>query len=368
MEIKAFTVADLKTALVTEDFWRTKTLPISKHRALSYSRNPRAEEDDPVLLVAYQDNRVVGYLGILPDKIFVNDAVYKMGWLTSWWVDPSCTTAGVGAILLFKALNAYNQYVGVSGSSREARKALHASQKFMALKPLQGLDIRLRLNVTRDIPRRLPAMKIFRGLFKIFDVLMDEVMVFRRFFWLRRNDPCQRLTFEYISAIDEETDRFIRRHHQHDLTRKEKSDFNWIMNYPWILSTPLKDAASKKYYFSSRADRFSYLAIKVFEQHTEMIGFFLLKVRDNQMSVVYSYFKSRHATSIMAAAFHHALAMDVCTLSIYDEQLVTSFSKLGCPCWSAEKNSRGFSLSKAFSDIPPANYRLQGGDGDLVFY
>ena len=86
------------------------------------------------------------------------------------------------------------------------------------------------------------------------------------------------------------------------------------------------------------------------------------------MSVVYSYFKSRHAASIMAAAFHHALAMDVCTLSIYDEQLVTGFSKLRCPCWSAEKTSRGFSLSKAFSDIPLANYRLQGGDGDLVFY
>ena len=115
MEIKTFTVADLKTALVSEDFWLTKTLPITKHRALSYSRNPRADEDDPVLLVAYQDNRVIGYLGILPDKIFVNDAVYKLGWLTSWWVDPSCATAGVGAILLFKALNAYYQYIGVSG-------------------------------------------------------------------------------------------------------------------------------------------------------------------------------------------------------------------------------------------------------------
>ena len=368
MEIKAFTVADLKTALVSEDFWLTKTLPITKHRALSYSRNPRADENDPVLLVASQDNRVVGYLGILPDKIFVDDTIYKMGWLTSWWVDSSWATAGVGAILLFKALNAYNQYIGVSGGSREARKALNASQKFMALKPLQGLDIRLRLNVTRGIPRRLPALKIFRGLFKIFDVMMDEVMDVRHFFWQRRNNPCQRLTFEYISAIDEETDRFIKRHHQHDLTRKEKSDLNWIMNNPWILSTPFKDAASKKYYFSSRADRFSYLAVKVFEHHTEMIGFFLLKVRDDRMSVVYSYFENRHGGSIMAAAFQHALAMDVCTLSIYDEQLVTCFSKLRCPCWSAEKNSRGFSLSKAFSDIPLANYRLQGGDGDLVFY
>jgi len=368
MEIKAFTVADLKTALVSEDFWLTKTLPITKHRALSYSRNPRAAADDLVLLVAYQDNQVVGYLGILPDKIFSNDAVYKLGWLTSWWVEPSCATAGVGAILLFKALNAYDQYIGVSGSSREARKALQASQRFMALKPLQGLDIRLRLNVTRDILRGFPALKIFRGLFKIVDGMLDEVMGFRRFFWQRRKNPCQGLTFEYISAIDEEADRFIQRHHQQDLTRKGKPDFNWIMNNPWILSAPLKDAASKKYYFSSRADRFSYLAIKVFEHHPEMMGFLLLKVRNDRMSVVFSYFENRHAASITAAVFHHALVMNMSILSLYDERLVASISEFGCPCWSAKKKSRGFSFSKAFADIPLANSRMQGGDGDLVFY
>jgi hypothetical protein len=65
---------------------------------------------------------------------------------------------------------------------------------------------------------------------------------------------------------------------------------------------------------------------------------------------------------------YHTLAMDVSTLSLYDEQLVASFSELGCPCWSAKAVSRGFSLSKALADIPLTNYRLHGGDGDLAFY
>jgi Acetyltransferase (GNAT) family len=368
MEIKAFTVADLKTALASEDFWLTQTLPITKHRALSYSRNPRADADDPVLLVAYRDNRVIGYLGILPDKIFVNDVVYKLGWLTSWWVDPSRATAGVGTILLFKALNAYDQHIGVSGSSREAGLALQASQKFMALNPLQGLDIRLRLNISASISRRLPALKILRVVFKIFDAMADEVVNLRNFFWQRRSNHCRHLTFEYIATIDEETDRFIKQHHRHDLTRKEKSDLSWIMNNPWILSAPFKDSAGKRYYFSSRAGRFLNLGVKVFEHHNEMIGFLLLKVRDDRMSVVYAYFESRHAPSITAAAFQHALAMDVSSLSLYDERLAADFLRLGCPCWSAKKKSRGFLLSKAFAGIPLANCRLQGGDGDLAFY
>jgi hypothetical protein len=245
---------------------------------------------------------------------------------------------------------------------------LDASQKFMALKTLKGLDIKLRLNVTRAILRKRPALKLFRVLFKIFDDLVDEIVNLRSFFWKRRNEILDRLNFEYISAIDEETEQFIQRHHQHDLTRKEKADFNWIMKYPWILSAPLKDSAAKRYYFSSRAGRFFYLGVKVFEQNNEMVGFFMLKVRDDRMSVVYSFFESRHAQSIAALVVHQALAMDVSTLSLYDRQLVAGFSELGCPYWSAQKVSKGFSLSRALTEIPLENYRLHRGDGDLAFY
>jgi hypothetical protein len=368
MEIKTFTVADLRTALASEEFWLTQTLPITKHRALSFIRNPRADAHDPVLLVAYRDLRVIGYLGILPDKIFVDDVVYKLGWLTGWWVDPACATAGVGAILLFKALNAYDQYIGVSGGSREARQALRASQKFIAFNSVQGLDIRLRLNFAGNFLRRFPALKIFRIVFKIVQSITDEAVNLRSYFWGRRNHRCRQLSFEYIAAVDEETDRFIKQHHQHDLTRKAKSDLSWIMNNPWVLSAPFKDETAKRYYFSARAGRFYYLGVKVFAHRSEMIGFILLKVRDDRMSVVYAYFEPRHAASITAAACLHALAMDVSVLSLYDAQLASSFAEIGCPCWSVRKNSRGFSLSKKFADVPLANCRLQGGDGDLAFY
>ena len=368
MEIKAFTVAGLKAALASEAFWLSDPLPITKHRALSYCRNPRAAEDDPVLLVAYREGRVIGYLGILPDKIFVGDDRYKMGWLTSWWVDPNYANAGVGAILLFKALNAYNQYIGVSGSSRQARHALEASRKFMSLNPLRGLDIRLRLNVTGTLKRRVPALKIFRTFFKSFDALSDEIVNLRSFFWQQRNRHCCHLAYEYISAVDEETDRFIKQHNQQDLTRKEKSDLSWIMNNPWILSAPHKDSAGQRYYFASRAGRFFYLGVKVFEQPQEMIGFLLLKIRDERMSVVYAYFDSRHAEYIAAAAWNHAWAMDASILSLYDQQLTESFTRLGCPFWKAGKKTRGFSLSQAFAGLPLTDCRLQGGDGDLAFY
>jgi len=368
MEFKTFTVADLKLALLSEDFWLAKTLPITKQRALSFCQNPRAEKDDPVLLVAYQDNRVIGYLGILPDKIFFNNADHKLGWLTGWWVDPSIATKGVGAILLYKALNMYRERVGVAGGSKEARKALHASQKFVALDPLKGIAIRFRLNLSKTILRKFPWMKIFRVGFKVADVLLDEIVDIRGFFWERRNTIRQRLTFEYGSSIDEETGRFVERHHHHDLTRKGKADLDWIMTWPWIISAPQKDSASRRYYFSSTSARFFYLGVKVFEPNNGMIGFLMLRIRNARMSVVYSHFESRNAPTIAAAAVYHALAMGVSSLDLYDKELVKSISGLRCPCWSTRSISRGFFLSKAVADIPLADCRLHGGDGDFAFY
>lgn len=368
MEFKTFTTADLERALLSEDFWIAKTLPITKQRALSFCHNPRAGKDDPVLLVAYTENQVAGYLGILPDRIFFNGAGHKLGWLTGWWVDPGRATRGLGAMLLYKALNAWGGCVGVSGGSKEARNLLEASQKFVALNPLKGLDIRLRFNASRHILGRFPSMKIFRGCFKVADVMLDEIVNLRSFFWERGTPFLQRLTFEYVSSIDAETGGFIQRHHRHDLTRKGQADLNWIMGYPWIVSAPQKDSASRRYFFSSISARFLYLGVKVFEQDGGLAGFLLLSVRDDRMSVVYAHFENRHASSIAAAAVYHALAMDVSTLSLYDKQLVQSIAGLRCPCWSTKTVSRGFFLSRAFADFPLGGCRLHGGDGDFAFY
>jgi len=368
MEFQTFTVADLETALLSEDFWLTRTHPITKQKALSFCRNPRAGKDDPVLLVAYRDGQVAGYLGILPDRVFFNNAGYKLGWLTGWWVDPGIASKGLGALLLYKALNAYGDRVGVSGGSREARQALHASQKFIALPPLKGLDIRVRRNATGTVLRRFPALKIFRVGFRMADVLLDEIVNLRGFFWERRTPVLQRLTFEYVASVDAETSRFIERHHQHDLTRKGKAEFDWIMTYPWIVSAPRKDPAGGRYFFSSIAARFHYLGVKVHGRNDGMVGFFMLSVRNDRMSVLYAYFENRHAPAIAAAAACHALAMDVSTLRLYDERLVKSFSVLRCPGWSAQSISRGFFMSNAFADYPLADCRLHGGDGDFAFY
>jgi len=336
MDIRSYTTADMRAALLSDDFWRTKTLPTTKPRALSFSHNPRADVDDIVLLVACQGEEVIGYLGVLPDRLHVCDQAYRIGWLTGWWVDPQRASAGVGTALLFKALNAYGQQIGVSGSSAAARRVLLASQRFMPAQKLKGLDIQMGRGCAEAL--------------------------------LRQDTSLDRLSFEYIAAIDNETEAVIKQHYRHDLTRKEKADLDWIMRYPWILTAPAKDSASRRYYFSSIAARFEYLGVKVFERRKGLIGFFMLKMRNDRLALIYCFFDDSHTDLILSAAAHHALAMNAAVLSLYDLRLVSSFAGLPCPADSVKTVSRSFFLSKAFAGMPLAQMRIQGGDGDLAFY
>ena len=47
-------------------------------------------------------------------------------------------------------------------------------------------------------------------------------------------------------------------------------------------------------------------------------------------------FEIQHAKSIAAAAYHHALAMDVGILSLYGEPLIAGYLALRCPSWSGK--------------------------------
>jgi hypothetical protein len=368
MEIRTYTVADLEGLLASEAFWRTETLPITRHKAESFRRNPRARREDPVLLVAERGGRVDGYLGILPDTIFFDDAAHRLGWLTGWWVDPGTAVKGLGAILLFKALNLYPGGLGVSGGSREARRVLDGSRKFVALPPLQGLELRLRFDATRSAPARSPALKPCRVVFRLADLLLDEILKRRRPAWERRNPVLQRPSCEHISTIDAETRGFIERHHRRDLTRKGKADFDWIMTSPWVLSAPQKDAVGRRHYFSSACARFAYLGLKVFDPGGRMAGFVLLGVRDERMRVLFAYYDRSDAAVVAAAIVRYALAVDARCLRLYDDHLAGPVARLRPPGWSTRSISEEFFLSRALERAAAAGRRLQGGDGDLAFY
>ena len=87
MKYYSYTIKELKSKLDDIDFWKSTVLPITPYRAHSQIKNPKAEDSDICLIVARDGEKINGYIGILPDYIFIGEKKRKIGILSSWWVD-----------------------------------------------------------------------------------------------------------------------------------------------------------------------------------------------------------------------------------------------------------------------------------------
>ena len=169
IDIREYRVKDLRDSLETNALWRSGAIPITKHRAISQINNPRSDEDDVVLLIAYQDDEVVGYIGMLPDRFEIGDALHKIAWATAFWVSSRLRRQGIGTKLVAEALDRWDGSIAVFGNENTHRTFM-ASGNFVPLKTLQGaigsFGIRTE-SLLRKVPRLStvsPAIKFGVGI------------------------------------------------------------------------------------------------------------------------------------------------------------------------------------------------------------
>ena len=325
--------------------------------------------NDVVLLVGYKEEEVVGFLGILPDKCYFNKEELKLGWLTSWWVNPRYINSGIGAVLLLKAIEYYDSSIGFVGFNERAKLIYDASGKFTELKELEGAKIVFSSNLREILPNMAAGFKKFRWLLALVDSTANILNSGRFHFWQCMNKrKLSGIRLEYISRIDEETKNFIERHNENELTKRNSKELNWILKCPWVLSAPLTDQMESRYYFSYRAERFSYISVKVLNEDGEMIGFIIFKLRDRHLTIPYIVFDSDNMESIIGVIGQHIMAMKPQEVTIFNEVLVEFiFAKGSIPYLYRRKRARSFYISSKFNDLKLENVHLHDGDGDCIF-
>jgi len=110
-------------------------LPTVPLRAGAQAANPQAEPDEVALLVAYQDDRCIGYIGLLPNQLHLDGRVAKIDWLSTWYVPPLHRHSLAG-VLLMQATFRLGRDLFVTGVSRKARK-LYERLGFKRFGPLR---------------------------------------------------------------------------------------------------------------------------------------------------------------------------------------------------------------------------------------
>ncbi|HJX71235.1 MAG TPA: GNAT family N-acetyltransferase [Bacteroidales bacterium] len=368
IEIRVITISGLRDFIESPEYKTMPVIPVSRHRAISHTRNPMAAGDDRILFLAYDENRFVGYLGAMPDELVTGDKRVKVAWLSCMWVDASQRGKGIAPMLMLHAHQAWGGNLLITNFIPIAKKAYDKTGLFTEFKSLPGVRGYLRFNLTGILIAKKPGLKTIKWLLRIVDRslnILNEVRLIR--WYLRFN--LKHVIFEYVNDIDDETMTLIAEKSKLHLSPKNSEHLQWLVHYPWILNRPFKDLNSLRYAFSACINGFNQHYIKLYDSSYKLIAFMILTYREAHLKTPYIFCDEADAEQVMKLIFAHALKLGVRTISTYHPLLAANILSSANPFILTRKMNYRFLISKELLEKlgDTKDLIFQEGDGDAAF-
>lgn len=280
IELKTLNKYQLSLFIQSDIYATMPVLPISKHRAISHIQNPRANDDDVLLILTYENNHLLGYLGILPDDIYAyNGKVFHVGWLSCIWVSPQARGKGIAKKMVLKAYEAYNHQILITNFTREAGLLYHKLDIFENLPDLVGYRYYRKMCLANILPNRFPKTKPLNFLFKLFDATFN-------LFW---SPLLKKKNIEINIKNSLPSENFLLQSNVFNVSvgfKRSEKEFNWIENYPWIKQVKTKSKEADKYHFSSEEKQFESMFFQISEKD-EVLGYIRYIFRNGHLRIPY---------------------------------------------------------------------------------
>lgn len=313
IEIKKIELLDF---LETDLYKKSKNIPITYLRAISQVKNPRADDDDVLLIIAVNEtNNIIGYIGALPDKISDFPEV-KVAWNSCWWTDKTASSK-IALNLLFKFFNVYSNNVMMRDLTSVTNTIIKSLKKFTVIKELKAKKYFFRLNLSTKFPK-------YKLLLKPIDTIINFILYnnFKIFFY-KKTKNIQTIYTNNFSDSDEE---FISNNNSNEAFKRNVNEFNWIIKYPWIKAGETKNAFENKYYFSSIKSSFSNKVLRLKNTSNTIIAIMFFTEIDNNLEIPYIYYKKENIEIIGRAIINHIIKNKIVSFLTFNKDLIDWFN------------------------------------------
>ncbi len=346
--------AELEGFTKTEEFRNFEFAPISDLRAQSHIHNPRALNNDILLFLAYDNQQLAGYLGILPDDVSLKTGEkIHFGWLSTLFVSEKHRGKQIAQQLLYAAEKSYDQNLLITEFTPSAERLYRKIGMFEDLISKNAV----RYYYKSNLAELLPSKKSFFGKNKIWLKRWDNLV---NFFIPYRSKGIDNL-YKITTSVDENLRDFINHQHKNPIARNA-ADFQWMLQYPW-LSTEKEEP---NYLFSSYSKDYQMFWVSVFE-HQKIISALLCSVRNNHLKVLYYFGNAEKVSGILPKIIKKN---KIKMMTIYDHKLNETIAKNKMPKPIYKRPlKRDYLIHKAFASKlgKDFNFNFTDGDGDFSF-
>jgi GNAT superfamily N-acetyltransferase len=232
------------------DFRFDEVSPISLIRARAQSENPHAGPEDITLVVGYENNRCVGYHGLLPGYLSGEAGLSRVYWLVTFFIVPSCRGKGYGKQLVQEI-----QKTGVdlvTTGITDAAERVYRSVGFQTL----GELVYYRIN-TDGLQKTTPGFE-----------QQNHGGALNRVQCNYETREVQTIGKHAINQPEPPTvsPAFLR-----DLDVQ-----NWMLQHPWVVSRSEAKRDVKNYHFSQVRDRFNFIGMEFYAPDEKRTGGYMI--------------------------------------------------------------------------------------------
>lgn len=341
-----YTIAELRAWLMEHKQNGISEWAIDPCRAYAFINNPCAKDDDPALVVVFDDKgEPVGYTGAFAEDFVEGNIKGRFFWGSTEWLNPSFRGQGIAASMMdkIKVSVGYDKYL-----------ALESSEASVRLDKKQGSEVKY-----------YPRIK-----YKLFSKNSIKETCYSYF--IRRKNKKSLIGLnkyqyrnQYVTFIDEETYDFIRAHAQKDLFLRKRDMFNWMLHYPFLMPVDEDGRAEKsKCEFGSVVRQHSWKTVKVLAEGV-LRGVYIISQTDKVRTLRYLYYEKEYKELVFASMANNMIYKGVEEIRFFSEDFHEFLSQ-----HSIKRLNRKTLLEPVSYTFPNGmmfdkTLLVQGGDGDM---
>lgn len=358
IQLKTFHKKELENFVSSGEFKKYDFLPITEHRALSHSHNPKATDEQTLLILAFYEGRLAGYMGCLPDYFKIEEKVIRFAWLSTLYVSNEFRGKKVAKALLQKALDEYNNHVIMAEFTKEAEVFFNHIGNVENIFPKTGKRYYFRLDLAMVLSGKKAWTKTFNPLLHLLDKTVNAFIGIKN---IRIKKP--KFRFEVLDKLDADIKTFVSSYH----SQRTADEINYFTENPWVLEGRKRDDS---YFFSSYAEAFKYVWVKIYDEQNNLEAVSLLLLRDGHLRVPY-VFSTRDSGFNKFIQFLNIFIIQhkIKMMTIYNEILNQKIKDFKLLSNIYEKDfQRDYLFRKELLQNLPKNFNphLQDGDGDCM--
>ena len=360
MDLKSYTLEELKPYLYTLYSNPESLVPVSPLRLQSYLKNPRSKLSDPVLFEMRQEGEVIAYRTLLPDCFYDRGGnSQRFAWLSGNWVRPDIRRQGISTRLLDMAVEQWEGRLMYTNYAPESKALYDRTDQFRMIANREGKRFYLRSASEDLLSKRVGS----RSLLKTTDRMVNRLRERRiEKYSFPQECPCE---VEQINDFITQLSELVKRLQQDSLFRRDREIFEWALEYPWVTE---QTCDPLNYHFSYRANRFENLLFQFTHPDGKMRGILWLIIHNNVLSAPYLFAGDKALHGCMAETIVRTMiAYGSTHTTIRNPELLEKLMTHKKIFLSIRNMPQLIFAHEKLFDLIPDKALIHDGDGDVMF-